>query len=179
MIKVKVTQPRCTGRDCYEYFSGPIAKKVKGAFLKPGYRYCTGGKRIRQFKSRDPKVTVPSWCPIRKSPAIIRIYCYKNSQAALLRLLIQSDKNPRTPMGHEYAMRYEGTISRAARELDNWEGSGSLEQFLGIPVHAEEIVEIDDGLNSYYFYIQNIFTVYCISFDGEKARQNKLEVVQE
>ncbi|RFZ77590.1 hypothetical protein DS742_17395 [Lacrimispora amygdalina] len=72
-------------------------------------------------------------------------------------------------------MRYEGTIERTAPELKKWKGPGNLEQFLGIPIHAEEIVEIDDGLNPYYFFVQNPYTVCPIAFEGETARQNKLE----
>lgn len=180
MIKVKVRQPRCEGRNCYQYFFGAVPKKIKGVFLRPGCRYCTGGKRTRQFKGRDPKVYVPSWCPLRKSPPALRIYCYKNSQTAMLRFLLDHEVKL-TPSGYEYAIRYEGTTKLTARELDNWDGSEPLEQFLGIPIRSDEIVEIDDGLIPYYFYVhvQNAYAVCCIPFDGEKARQDKLEDAHE
>ena len=35
------------------------------------------------------------------------------------------------------------------------------------------------GLTPYFFYVQNAYTVWCIPFDGEKARQNKLEDAHE
>lgn len=80
---------------------------------------------------------------------------------------------------YQYAMRYEGVSKLTARELESLESSGTLEQLLGTPVTAEEIIEIDDGLTPYFFYVQNAYTVWCIPFDGEKARQNKLEDAHE
>lgn len=179
MIKVKVTQPRCAGRDCCEYVSGSVSKKVKGVFLKSGCRYCIGGKRARQFKSSDPKIYVPSWCPLHKTPATLRIYCYKDSQTAFLRFLMQNDDVPYTPSGYEYAVRYKGTTERTARELDDWDGNETLAAFLSVPVHTDEVIEIDDGLTPYYFYVQNCYSVCCIPFNGERARQNKLEDTNE
>lgn len=178
MIKKKVCKPRCTGRECYHNYNGLVPQKIKGIFLKPGCRYCTGGKRTRQFKGRDPKTYVPSWCPLQNSPPILRIYHYKNSQTALLRLLLDRDNVEHNPSEYQYAMRYEGVSKLTARELESWESSGTLEQLLGTPVTAEEIIEIDDGLTPYFFYVQNAYTVWCIPFDGEKARQNKLEDAQ-
>lgn len=178
MIKIKVRQSRCAGRECYMTYSGSIPKKIKGVFLKPGCRYCTGGKRTRQFQRRDPKVYVPSWCPLRKLPATLRIYCYKSNNRALLRLLLKLDGVNYTPIAYDYAMRYEGSTTLTARNLEDWKGDETLEQFLGIAVNLEEIVEIDDGLSPYFFYaryVRNVFSLCCIPFDGEKARQNKLE----
>ena len=179
MIKKKVCKPRCTGRECYHNYNGLVPQKIKGIFLKPGCRYCTGGKRTRQFKGRDPKTYVPSWCPLQKSLPILRIYHYKNIQTALLRLLLDRDNVEHNPSEYQYAMRYEGVSKLTARELESWESSGTLEQLLGTSVTAEEIIEIDDGLTPYFFYVQNAYTVWCIPFDGEKARQNKLEDAHE
>lgn len=114
-----------------------------------------------------------------KSPPILRVYHYKNSQTALLRLLLDRDNVEHNPSEYQYAMRYEGVSKLTARELESWESSGTLEQLLGTPVTAEEIIEIDDGLTPYFFYVQNAYTVWCIPFDGEKARQNKLEDAHE
>ena len=159
-------------------YSGSAPMKIKGVSLKPGYRYCTGGKRTRQFQRRDPKVYVPSWCPLRNSPAILRIYCYKSSKRALLRLLLKLDGVDYTPRAYDYAMRYEGSTTLTARNLEGWKGDETLEQLLGIAVYLDEIVEIDDGLTPYFFYsrfVRDAFTLCCIPFDGEQARQNKLE----
>ncbi len=175
MIKIKVRQSRCAGRECFMTYSGSIPKKIKGVFLKPGCRYCTGGKRTRQFQRRDPKVYVPSWCPLRKSPATLRIYCYKSIQSAYIRLLLKLDGVDYTPNAYNYAMRYEGSTTLTARNIANWKGSETLERFLGNAVQLEEIVEIDDGLTSYFFYFRDVSTLCCIPFDGEKARRNKLE----
>lgn len=179
MIEIKVHKPRCAGRECFQQFSGLVPKKIKGVFLKPRCRYCTGGKRTRQFKERDPKVYVPSWCPLLKTPAIMRIYCYKSRQTEFFRYLMERDNVPYTPGYYEYAMRYEGPTQLTAWELDDWECTGDLSRFIGSPIHAKEIVEIDDGLAPYYFYVKNAYEICCIPFNGEKARQNKLEGADE
>ena len=56
----------------YGIHSEPVPRKVNGAFLQMGSRYCTRGEKIRVFKRSAPKVYVPSWCPRRKEPD--RIY---------------------------------------------------------------------------------------------------------
>lgn len=84
MIEVKIRKPQCYGRPCYLYCKGNIPEKVRGKTLLPERRYCAGQKRIRQFRSSDPKVYVPSWCPLRKTPAELRIYCFKSSFAWMM-----------------------------------------------------------------------------------------------
>ena len=50
--------PRFYCRDCPYCFTygESVPKKVPGAFLKFGGRYCRGGKKTREFNYRDPKV---------------------------------------------------------------------------------------------------------------------------
>lgn len=87
--------------------------------------------------------------------------------------------SPAVPGYCEYAMRYESPTQLTARELDDWEYTGDLSRFIGSPIHAKEIVEIDDGLTPYYFYVKNAYKICCIPFDGKKARQNRLEDADE
>ena len=41
--------------------------------MKPNTKYCTGGKKVIIFRSDDPKVNVPKWCPKLRVPPTLRI----------------------------------------------------------------------------------------------------------
>lgn len=69
---------------CYEcekhlrYMESSPAKQM-GVTMHMGERFCTGGKRARKFKRNDPKIHVPSWCPKRKLPSELQVYCFKST----------------------------------------------------------------------------------------------------
>lgn len=174
-MAVKIYQPRCHGRSCYHEHNDTIAKKIKGVYLVPGSRFCTGGKKIRKFKPSDKKIYVPSWCPLRKSPSELRIYHYKNSMVSFLRCMLEAGGTQHYPSAHEYALRYEGTTPMTASEFHKQSESSSPAALLGLPIQSGEIIEINDGLEPYYFYMEIPHHIYTIRFDGEKARKNKLE----
>ena len=175
MIERKVHKPRCSDCPFLMRYSDSVPQKVKGVFLKYGYRYCTGGKRIREFKPRDPKVYIPSWCPRKKAPAELRIYCYKDDKAQFLQFLLGSDGIFHGPFEFDYAVRYEGHTELSASLFQEMTDGQSPSEILGIKVHGKEVIEIDDGIVPYYFYLGESFIVRSISFDGEKARKNSLE----
>ena len=175
MASMPIRKPQCANCPHYGYHSGPVAQKVKGAFLRVGSRYCSGGKRIRVFKSSDPKVYVPSWCPCRKSPAELRVYCYKDTNSWYLRHLLEQDGIHSTPSGYEYAVRYEGSTTLTARDFYKEIQRQPIEDILGFQVKNGEVVEIDDGLVPYYFHICGYGADVFTYFDRDMARQNKLE----
>ena len=80
MAREKIYRFRCSEcPDCFIYKEA-APKKLAGAVLEFGERYCRGGKRIRVFKRHDPKIYPPSWCPKLKNPAANRylILCPKH-----------------------------------------------------------------------------------------------------
>ena len=156
-------------------YSDSVPKKVKGVFLKFGYRYCTSGKRIREFKPRDPKVYIPSWCPRKKEPAELRIYCYKDDKAQFLQFLLGEEGISNGPFEFDYAVRYEGHTELSAAAFQEMIDGQIPSEILGIKVHGKEVIEIDDGIVPYYFYLVEPFIVRSIFFDAEKARINRLE----
>ena len=177
MIERKVDKPRCGSRPCYLYCSGDIPQKVKGKILLPGKRYCAGGKRIKPFRSSDPKVYSPSWCPLRKAPAELRIYCLKSSFTRMVAYMLRQNGVDISPSAADYAVRYEGTTDLTAKEFQQELHEASVDKLLGTAVHTGEIVEIDDGLTPYYFFFSEKRPMpYVIWFDGEIARKNQLEV---
>lgn len=175
MYEVKIYKPRCSGCSCLLQYSKPVPKKVKGAFLRCGERYCTGGKNTRAFKKSDPRVYLPSWCPRLLSPAILRIYCYKDSMTEYLQMMLRADGMADHAFAHNYAVRHECRTTLSASALGELMGNQSLAGTLGMPVLLHEIVEIDDGIKPYSFYVLDLARVVCISFDGEAARKNVLE----
>lgn len=77
-------------------------------------------------------------------------------------------------------MRYEGTTDLTASQFQRELRERSVHEILGIVVHTEEVVEIDDGLNPYCFYFSGErFMPYVIYFKGERARENTLEVIDD
>lgn len=179
MIERKIYKPRCSDCEFHMCYSETIPKKVKGAFLKYGCRYCTGGKRIREFKRSDPKVYVPSWCPRIKQPAVLRIYCFKDENVRFLQLMLRSDGIEHGPYEFEYALRYEGHANLTASVFLEMTEQQTPSDILGMKLHGKEVVEIDDGIVPYCFYLVEPFIVRSIYFNGEKARKNRLEDSQD
>jgi hypothetical protein len=176
MIDRKIYKPTCHNRPCYLECKGDLPQKVKGKTLLPGKRYCAGDKRIKAFRAGDPKVQAPSWCPLRKTPPVLRIYCFKNSFSRMVHEMLRRDGKVSYPNDTDYAMRYEGTIDLTASQFRRELRERSAHEILGAAVHMEEVVEIDDGLEPYCFYFsEKRYMPYVIYFRGERARENKLE----
>ena len=74
MLEVKVPQPKCTFCAYHHRHAEACGTKLKGVYLRPFSRYCTGGKRPKVFKPKDPKEKVPAWCPRRITPCAVRVY---------------------------------------------------------------------------------------------------------
>ena len=175
MATVPIYKPRCGNCPYYGRHNEAVPRKVQGAFLKVGSRYCTGGKRIKVFKPRDPKVYVPTWCPRRKFPLELRVYWFKDSNAWFLHYLLERDGVHGSPSGYDYAVRYEGHTEVTARDFYELIQQKTITEILGVRVRNGEIIEIDDGLKAYYFHVREYSTDILTYFDGERARKNKLE----
>lgn len=100
---------------CYEcekhlrYMESSPAKQM-GVTMHMGERFCTGGKRARKFKRNDPKIYVPSWCPKRKLPSELRVYCFKSTEDWMQheRLCYDLGKEV-SPEARRYAVLYNCT----------------------------------------------------------------------
>lgn len=174
MARKKICRFCC--RDCPDCFTygESVPKRVPGAFLKFGGRYCRGGKKTREFKCRDPKVYPPSWCPKLKNPAEYRIYAYKNTDASyihhMMRLHGLSDK----PCGPEFAVRTEGYTTLSARDFWKEVEFKFASEVLGVPVHCDEVIESDDGLRPIFFHVvTNLDVKVLTDFQRDKARENQ------
>ena len=175
MAQSLIYKPRCSTCPYYGVHSEPVPRKVKGAFLQAGCRYCSGGKKIRVFKSSDPKAYIPSWCPRRKAPAEMRVYCYKDTNAWYMNFLFEHEGMHRSPFGYEYAVRHECSTELTAKGFYELTEQKLLHDILGFHVWTNEIVEIDDGLKPYYFYVCEHGIEVLTYFDRDSARKNKLD----
>ena len=175
MAKGKISRFYC--RDCPDCFTyrESVPKKVPGAFLKFGVRYCRGGKKTREFKPRDPKVYPPSWCPKLKSPAEYRIYAYKDTTAWFTHHLMQARGLSDSPCGYEFAVRVEGHTALSAHGFWKEVEYKSASEVLGVPVHSGEVIEIDDGLRPYFFHVEDWDVKVLTYFQRDKARENQYE----
>lgn len=164
-------------KDCpdYRHHVGALPLKQKGITMYAGDRYCLGGKRGRKFRSGDPKVYVPAWCPKQKSPRELRIYSFKSPQD----WYFHEDECRRMgkdvlPSAFRYAVEFELHTDLTARDF--WKGlkENTAACLLGAVVHRHHVVEIDDGLRPVFFYCTEGGFQILPLFNAEVARQNKM-----
>lgn len=173
MAREKIHCFRCGDcPDCFIYREA-VPKKVPGAILQPGGRYCQGGKKTRVFKRRDPKVYQPSWCPKLKSPSEYRVYAYKDPDTWFFHYMKKSQGLRDLPRGSEFAVRASGYIDMSTRNFWEEVRFKSASSILGISVYSGEVIEIDDGLRPYFFHVKNGEVEILTYFQYEKARENK------
>ena len=160
------------------HYSDAIPMRRQGVMMHMNERFCLGGKKARRFKRSDPKISVPSWCPLRKTPCELRLYGFKSSREEWLHSdLCRSIGKPLPPEEHRYALLCEGRTDLSPREfwtrcettLDPTEG------ILENPVEMYQVLEIDDGLKPAFFYKTERGFQFVSTFRSEIARKNKLE----
>lgn len=166
---------------CYEcekhfrYMESSPAKQM-GVTMHMGERFCTGGKRARKFKRNDPKIYVPSWCPKRKLPSELRVYCFKSTEDWMLheRLCYDLGKEV-SPEAHRYAVRYELHTPFSPMEFARRCNEEPDAETVGAAVHRHYVVEIDDGISPAFFYkTEHGYRLEAL-FDAATARKNKRE----
>ncbi len=172
MAEYKIRKFRCV--DCADRFTclDKTPKRVAGVALKYGRQYCRGGKKPRMFRPGDPKVYPPAWCPKRKSAAEYRIYSYMNAAARYFRDLLKEAGSPFSPSGYEYALRAKGNTGMTPAAFQKALKGQSPSELLGIPVYTDDVIEIDDGLRSYFFFVTDKKAKVIRHFDKEASLKN-------
>ena len=105
MYEEKVRKFKCYYCPDCKLYAGSETKIVHGRRMKSNTKYCTGGKKIIIFRSDDPKVNVPKWCPKRRVPPTLRIYRFRSPEieagesmlAAMLFLILQEYNSFQVP----------------------------------------------------------------------------------
>lgn len=174
MLEVKVRQPKCTFCPYHQQHTEACGKKLKGVYLRPFSRYCTGGKRPRVFKAQDPKEKVPVWCPRKITPHAVRVYHYESPATELLQSLLQQRGMEPFVSATDYAVCYESRADITAEEFQKEISFLNLSDRLGFTLHPHEVLEIDDGLHPYFFYLDDELRLRCIHFRKEDCSRNTL-----
>ena len=145
MYKEKVRKFKCYYCSDCKLYAGSETKTIHSRRMKPNTKYCTGGKKVIIFRSDDPKVNVPKWCPKRRM-----LLCYGSTTSALWKLSwakvclrpTEFRFSP-TPAAMQCGMRglplYGDGIAKQIKKC-------SLAELLPMQLLPYEILEIDDGI---------------------------------
>ncbi len=151
MISVPVKRPTCLGCEFYKTFQGVIQSQHRNIRVNLGDVYCDHKKKAKKFK-RGEKRFAPDWCPKRHNPPIIKVY--ELTEMGLFFALKQGLNAPKVINRCEYELRYTGKIQKSAWKISQELESGAKpSDAFEVPVTVREVVEIDDGIKPYYFYI--------------------------
>ena len=134
-------------------------------------RYCNGFKRRKpkQFKKSDPKVKIPNWCPRKITPPTCRVYGFKDEKSEFIELLRRMEYEQGKieaiyPSEIHYQFRQELHPNMTARQIYDATQQKSLCEIISEKIGMGEIVEIDDGLRPYFFYIVDSWSVIPLSY---------------
>lgn len=171
-------KPVCSGCPHNFWYSDTIPMRKQGVMMHLGERFCLGGKKARRFKRSDPKISVPDWCPLRKTPCELRLYGFKSFRDEWMHLeLCRSFDKACPPEERRYALIFEGPTELSPRDF--WERCETMlnptEELLEDPIRLYQILEIDDGVKPAFFYKTEQGFKLLHSFKAETARKNKLE----
>lgn len=76
------------------------------------------------------------------------------------------------PYPSRYALRYEGDSPYMAMEFSKQIKKHPLAELLSMQLLPYEILEIDDGIRPYCFFVEHFDRVRCIRFKSDIARTN-------
>ncbi|CUP97401.1 Uncharacterised protein [uncultured Flavonifractor sp.] len=159
-VKQKITFPEPSCRyDCPHF-------KATGSVLNETC-YCmkAGGKNGKRFRSKDLKRRPPEWCPRRLSPPVCRIYGFKDEFQERMERDTWYSIDPKKqdwyfPLAFRYQFRCEIPLGMSASSFYAAVQEEVVEEVLGgTPLKNGELIEIDDGLTSHFFYCYNSMTV--------------------
>ena len=147
----------------------PYHQRVGGGISET--RYCSGFKRKKpkRFRRSDPVSKAPKWCPKRIDPPICRIHGFKDERSAYMDFLWRMEYRAGklktiSPASFHYTLRTEIQLGMTAKQFFDASQENPLRDILPEEVTAGEIIEIDDGLQPYYFYVLNFATVIPLSY---------------
>lgn len=136
-----------------------------------GTRYCAGFKhrKPKRFRRSDPVSKAPKWCPKRITPPACRVYGFKDEQSEHMDFLWREEyRSGRTktisPSSFHYQFRAEIRLGMTARQFFDAVQESPLYDVLPEEVHSGEVIEIDDGLQAYCFYVLDSDTVIPLPY---------------
>ena len=134
-------------------------------------RYCSGFKRRKpkRFRSSDPRLKAPKWCPRRLSPPAWRIYGFKDECSEYMELFWRLEyeagrSKVLSPSPLHYKLRTKFPLGKTAKQFYESMQEEPLSDILPESVSSGEIIEIDDGLQPYYFYVLDYGTIIHLPY---------------
>lgn len=134
-------------------------------------RYCAWFKRRKpkRFGRSDPVLKTPKWCPRRITPPVCRVHGFKDERSEYMDLLWRTEYhtgrvNAISPSPSHYAPRIEIPLGMTAKQFFDAAQEGPLSDILPEKVSCGEIIEIDDGLRPYCFYVLDCATVIPLPY---------------
>lgn len=143
----QIRKTRCS--DCAFYLTYDIdapSKKRNGVWLQPGARYCIKNRRPKQLKGNTGLRSIAEFCPIRYSIPLIRIYDFKDTWTHSTYLEMLRRGMAVYPLESDYRFQEEYESPVPIQDFQEY-----AQQHLD-GLHTGQIVEIDDGIRSVFFF---------------------------
>ena len=163
MPKLTIRKPHCSECEKYFVYQDRFPKKQHGVTMNQFERFCLFGKKARRFKKSDAKIGIPSWCPKRIFPHIVRVYGFKDFLDEMLFMDLAREMKNYIPSEFSYILRDTGKTELSAAEYYE---AGVFQE--GLTPLTYEIVEIDDGVKSAFFFRTGDKLRYLPFFDKAK-----------
>ena len=156
--KISFPEPSCR-------YHCPHFKSV-GPSLNETHYCVKKGKNGKRFSKKDSKRKPPAWCPLRLNSPICRIYGFRNELQEMLAFDEWLSIDPAkvgwySPMSRRYQLRQEIPLGMTAEQFYTAAQELTVDEILNdVPVQNGELIEIDNGLTPYFFYVYNQATVF-------------------
>ena len=148
--KISFPEPSCR-------YSCPHFKTV-GSLLNETHYCMKKGKKGKRFLKKDSKLKPPVWCPLRLTSPVCRIYGFRDA----------------LQVSHRYQVRQEISLGLTAEQFYTAAQEQTVDEILnGVPVQNGELIEIDNGLAPYFFYVYNQATVFPAKAFGMERKTSQ------
>lgn len=160
MKKPTFPEPGCYGCECHTVEGSPPFET----------RFCRGGKwkrRGKRFRSSEPQYKAPAWCPKRHPSPICKIYGFANDWCRTMELenLYLRGRDSFIPLSSHYKLRAEIPLGMSAKAFYNAARKTILQDVIpGQDFECGEVLEIDNGLKSFFFVHLDSMTVLPLSY---------------
>ena len=169
--KISFPEPSCR-------YSCPHFKTV-GSLLNETHYCMKKGKKGKRFLKKDSKLKPPVWCPLRLTSTVCRIYGFRDALQERLAFDEWLSIDPAKvgwyfPMSHRYQVRQEISLGLIAEQFYTAAQEQTVDEILnGVPVQNGELIEIDNGLAPYFFYVYNQATVFPAKAFGMERKTSQ------
>ena len=137
------------------------------------------GKKGKRILKKDSKLKPPVWCPLRLTSPVCRIYGFRDALQERLAFDEWLSIDPAKvgwyfPMSHRYQVRQEISLGLTAEQFYTAAQEQTVDEILnGVPVQNGELIEIDNGLAPYFFYVYNQATVFPAKAFGMERKTSQ------